>query len=410
MSLSTAKLKFIHAHKLRDHRLEGWHQEIAGRWSYRRLAADPVWREGWISFDAIVWNPYDGLVYCGLNSIDGDLLYTFDPHSSRFECLCARQWTDAFDVKIHRTILVNPHDQRIHFATSLLHDADQQRDAPGGKVVRYDPASRRYEVLAVPVRHLYIQSIAADWERNIIYGFTYPAETLFKMDLRTGSSEVLAYVGNAILFAQPHNAVVDRQGWLWGTYAETRAWDETVGSQPIRLFKYHPDDDRFVWFDYGLSRVEDKSQLLPDPDRPIGASSALAETRHKDDYGFCDSMLYDGERYIYAGTTAGVLSRIDTQTARVEKIARVMATGRFPALAMRDGILYGGGGMKSHTQLVRWDTNSSRMDSFTDLTDFEIDDRPARIHEIAVDAQHRLYLGENDNHERSSYLWSVALD
>ncbi len=109
MSLSTAKLKFIHAHKLRDHRLEGWHQEIAGRWSYRRLAADPVWREGWISFDAIVWNPYDGLVYCGLNSIDGDLLYTFDPHSSPVRNAFAHGlWTDAFDVKIHRTILGQP--------------------------------------------------------------------------------------------------------------------------------------------------------------------------------------------------------------------------------------------------------------------------------------------------------------
>ena len=30
--------------------------------------------------------------------------------------------------------------------------------------------------------------------------------------------------------------------------------------------------------------------------------------------------------------------------------------------------------------------------------------------ELAVDDQGRVYLGENDNHERSSYLWSVAFD
>jgi hypothetical protein len=39
-------------------------------------------------------------------------------------------------------------------------------------------------------------------------------------------------------------------------------------------------------------------------------------------------MAYDGERYIYAGTVAGVLSRIDTVTGKVEKVANVTATGR----------------------------------------------------------------------------------
>jgi hypothetical protein len=37
-------------------------------------------------------------------------------------------------------------------------------------------------------------------------------------------------------------------------------------------------------------------------------------------------------------------------------------------------------------------------------------ERPARIHELAVDDRGRVYLGENDNHERSSCLWSVILD
>ncbi len=390
-----AKQARIRAHKLRDVRLTGWKDQIAGRWSYRRLAADPDWRDGWISFDAVTWNPHDSLVYCGLNSIDGDLLYAFDPKYERFECLNSKQWTDAFDVKIHRTLLIDPAERCLYFATSMLHDADQQREAPGGKVVRYDPMRREYRVLAAPLPHLYIQSIAADWTRGLLYGFTYPAEFLFLLDIRTGAAETLAYLGNAISFAQPHNAVVDSEGWLWGTYAETRAWDETTGTTPVRLFKFHPDGRRFEWFEHGLARR----------DRP----AEFAETRHKQDHGFCDSMLYDGGRYIYAGSTAGVLSRIDTRTAAVEKVAEAMETGRFPALALRDGQLYGGGGIQGRTELVRVDIASGRLDHFDRLEDPDIGDRPARIHEIAVDAEHRLYLGENDNHERSGYLWSAWL-
>lgn len=398
----------VRAYKLRDFRLTGWKTHIEGRWSYRQLAADANWRDGWISFDAVTWSDRDQVLYCGLNSMDGDLLYAFHPRRGEFECLGTQQWADAFDVKIHRTLLQHP-DGSLYFGTSLLHDVDQQREAPGGKVVRYAPNSRTHAVLATPIPHLYIQSIAADWQRRLIYGFTYPAEFLFQLDLATGAVETLAYVGNAILFAQPHNAVVDREGWLWGTCAETRAWDEVTGPVPVRLFKYHPAGQRFVWFEHGLSRRDDVKEWIPDPPAPEGAASALSETRHKNDYGFCDSMAYDGDRYIYAGTTAGVLCRIDTTDGAVEKITRVMPTGRFPALALRDGMLYGGGGMKGWTQLVRMDLATGRFDSYLDLTDPEIGQRPARIHELAVDAEHTVYLGENDNHQRSSYLWRVRL-
>lgn len=402
-------VKQIRAFRLRDARLEGWKERIEGRWSYRQLAADPAWRNGWISFDAVTYSDEENLVYCGLNSIDGDLLYTFDPAAERFTSLGAPSWTDPYDAKIHRTLLRNPKDRCFYFATSLLHDVEDQRSAPGGKLVRYDPRERRAEVLGVPMPHLYIQSIAADWERGLLYGFTYPAESVFRFDLTARRTEVLAWIGNAILFAQPHNAVVDRDGWLWGTYAETRAWDEIVGQRPIRLFKYHPEGDRFVWFEHGLSRVSDEEQLLGDPPKPGGVSSALEETRHRQDYGFCDSMVYDGGEYIYAGTVAGVLCRVEIATGAVNKVAHVMAAGRFPSLAMRDGILYGGGGMNGHTQLMRWDTRGdSAIRCYNDLA--AGGETPARIHEIAVAPDHTLYLGENDHHGRSSYLWSVRLD
>lgn len=400
----------VKAHILRDVRLEGWNEKIVGRWSYRQLAANQEWFHGWISFDAVAWHPGDGMIYCGLNSFDGDLLYRFDPRSERFECLHTRQWTDAYDVKIHRTILHNPADGCLYFATSMLHDMDRQREAIGGKLVRYDPSSGAYQVLGVPAPRLYVQSIAADWTRGIVYNFTYPAEAVYATDLRSGTSRLLAYIGNAIMFAQPHNAVVDRDGWLWGTWAETRAWDEATGTEPVRVFKYHPDGDRLVFFEHGLSRWADERAFVTNSTAKAAVTQALGETRHRQDFGFCDAMAYDGGRFIYAGTVAGVLCRIDIESGAVEKVANAITSGRFPAMAIRDGILYGAGGMHGRTQIVRWTIGSDRIDTFSDLEDAAIGDRPARIHELAVDQNHRLYLGENDNHERSSYLWSVTLD
>jgi len=119
-------------------------------------------------------------------------------------------------------------------------------------------------------------------------------------------------------------------------------------------------------------------------------------------------MCYDGDRYIYVGTVAGVLCRIDIETDTVEKIANVMAAGRFPALALDSaGVLYGGGGTRENTQLCRYHPRHKTIEVWGDLKDEEKQTRPARIHEIAVGDDGTLYLGENDHHKRSSYLWSV---
>lgn len=399
----------IRHHILRDYKLTGWKERIEGHWHYRELVKDPDWFKGWISFDSVMWNPQDRKVYCGLNSLDGDLLYSFDPATGNFTGHNTQSWSDRFDSKIHRCLLHNPHDGCLYFGTSLLHDADQQHEAPGGKLVKFDPKTGAYDVLGIPFPHLYIQSITADWTRGILYAFTYPAELVIRFDLKTRQSRVLGYIGNAIMFAQPHNAVLDKAGNLWGTYAETRAFDEIPSEQPIRLFRYAPDADGFTWYDHGLSRKADRNQLVPDPQQPAGAESQLARTRHRDDYGFCDSMAYDGDRWIYAGTVAGVLCRIDTATARTEKIANVMATGRFPALAIDGkGVLFGAGGMNGHTQLIRWDPREERIRDYGRLADERTGEVPARIHELAVDDAERIYLGENDHHHRSSYLWSVT--
>ena len=114
--------KSTKAYASRNHILEGWEEKIAARWSYSDLVSDPTWFKGWISFDALRWNQYDKKLDCGLNSLDADLLYVFDPKTSQFECLNSHEWTDTCDTKIHRTILLNLNDHCLCMATSLLRD------------------------------------------------------------------------------------------------------------------------------------------------------------------------------------------------------------------------------------------------------------------------------------------------
>ncbi len=216
----------------------------------------------------------------------------------------------------------------------------------------------------------------------------------------------LAYITNATCFVPPRNGVVDAQGCLWGTYAETRAFDEAPGETPVRLFRYHPDDDRFDWFEFGLSRKSCREQLGPDPPQEREIAFHRDQTRHKEDLGFCDAMVFDGQRYIYAVTTAGVLCRIDTLAPKVEKIANVMPAGRLPALTIdHKGVLYGGG-LKGDTQLFKWHPNDNEVAILHRIED-EDGNVPARIHDIAVDRRGTLYLAENHNHTRSSFLWTV---
>ncbi len=404
-----SKITKVKAHVLKSTQLNGWEDRHRLFPSYRHLRANKQWREGWISFDTLTFCTDDGNVYCGLNDMTGDLLYRFNPKSEEFTGLNTNSWTDSFDVKIHRTILYNSLDKCFYFATSMLHDVEDQQDANGGKLVRYDPRIDKYEVLGVPVNKLYVQSIAADFTRGKIYGFTYPAECVFEFDMVSRKSDILAWTGNACYMSQPHNSVVDSNGWLWGTYAETRAWDDMTGPVPIRLFKYHPDGKQFICFDHGLPRISDIEQLIPDPEKP-DVEMEKDESRHKEDHGFVDSMCYDGKQYIYVGTTAGVLARIDTKDGRAEKMAHIIASGRMPALGIaEDGTLYGAGGLKGETQIFKYDPNKQKIDSFCNLRDEEIDDRPARIHELTIGPDNTVYLAENDNHNRSSYLWSVKL-
>ena len=55
-----------------DYKFDGWDDEIAGLWSYRRPASDPERFKAQMSFDTARWNAYDMRLNRGLNLIDGE--------------------------------------------------------------------------------------------------------------------------------------------------------------------------------------------------------------------------------------------------------------------------------------------------------------------------------------------------
>ena len=110
------------------------------------MAGDPSLAYG-ISFTSLLYNPNDGLVYCGLTTADNDLLYTFNHETKEFTSLNFQSVADEFDVKIHRSLELDD-DGTIYGATAGLHPVPKRLSAEGGKIFKYHPDDGKIEVLA----------------------------------------------------------------------------------------------------------------------------------------------------------------------------------------------------------------------------------------------------------------------
>lgn len=382
----------VEAFAIRDQRLDDWDRRVAGRWSIEELRADPAYRDGWLSIDCLSWDAERQLMYLGLTLINTDIFWSFDPATGQFASLGFQTVSDRFDAKLHRS-LTRDVDGSYLLATALLHDMDQQFDAPGGKLLRYRPDQASYELLGRPIPRQYVQSIVLDPERRLLYGFTYPAEHMFVHDLGNGRSRQLAYLGNSRMICQPHNAVLDRQGRVWGTWGENRAFEYQIGDSPLRYFCFDPDTEAFTWFQYGPPKT--------------GAG----------DTGAIDHMLLADDGLIYVGTVAGGLSSLDPATGEVRNLGKPFPGGRLAGLVQaRDGHLYGAGNAGLDAQghgtasLFRYHPASGRLDQLGRIFDPQRKDGAVKVHMLVEGEDGVLYAGENDNCYRSSYLWRCLID
>ena len=230
------------------------------------------------------------------------------------------------------------------------------------------------KILAIPVSHEYIQTIALDKKRKIIYGFTWPSHNFFKYNVKTGMSTNFGRMGS-----HPHIPSVDDNGNLWGQWS-------LYGNSQAYLFKYNPYDDK-----------------------PAFLRKSLPGT-YTLDTGGIDGMLNGGDGYVYIGTVSGSLLRLNPKNVEIEYLGKPYPGTRLAGLAIgNDGLLYGGGGENYNTFLFAYDREKKKFYDIARIYDPDINEACVIVHHITITEDRTIYAAETDNFERSGFLWECEV-
>jgi len=344
--------------------------------------------KNWISFTSLLFHPEVKLIYCGLTSWKGDVFYAFDPKTKEFRSLEFPKIGDRFDVKIHRSLELDD-DGKIVGATAGLHSFAEHPEAPGGKIFTFDPVKEEYEVLGIPSPGDYIQSVALDRKRKIIYGNGHPLGTQWGFHMKTRESFPMKWISG-------HKLRCDDEGCLWGQSNQMMRWPGineeaeriaaavfNIQTSSPKLYKYTPDQGYQVFDSY----------LYP----VGGRTPAFANMRD------------GGDGYMYVGASNGALYRIEKQTGTCEFLALASPGGRLEGVDFGpDGLLYLAGGSMYCTRVSVYDRETGKVTDLGPIYDPKRDETCIIVHALAVTDEGIVYVGETDNCERSGFLWECV--
>ncbi len=276
----------------------------------------------------------------------------------------------------------------LYTATALLHDVDRYWEAPGGGLYQHEVRSGATTKLGIPIPHNYIQSIALDEQRGIIYSMHFTPERLSAFDLEAKKARDLGPLGSGLAMAQGENLVLDDAGRLWCGWAVTRAWQTEPGADSHRLCRYDPRRGRIEYLDTGLPR----------------ASGAYGTAK-------VEGLFNLGTGCLYASGDNGSLYRLDPRTGRAKYLGTPIRKKRSRLTSLvrhRDGFAYGVTGRDGQCRLLRFDPQRDTYDLGGPIVD---GDGVAmwQCHDITITPEGVLYAGENDNPRRSGYLWEITL-
>ena len=198
-----------------------------------------------------------------------------------------------------------------------------QAEGVGGHLIKTTFNGKEFVVedLGMPVEGEGIFALAADPERRMLYGISYPHGRFFSYEIATARVEVFdetaitkeqhGYYHHYSLTAEDvlsRALLVDQQGRVWG-------------SRPVnRIFYYDPVTDKLVTVEEELPTVWGRRSL-----------------------GRADSWALAPDGTIYGGNAGdGQLFRIDPVSLRVTNLGKPIMSPRMPGLAFgADGRLYG---------------------------------------------------------------------
>jgi len=365
-----------------------WSETIEDRWNYKDFLNDPRWRNDWISFDGVVYHASTDRIYCGITSFNADIFEAYDRTKGEFTALDFASVANPFDAKFHRSMELTQDGNTLYTATALLHDVDNYWDAPGGGIFRHDLASGKITKLGIPLPHIYIQSIALDEKRGVIYSMHFTPERLSRFDLATGQATDLGPIGSGLAMGQGENILLDDDGCAWCGWNATRAWQNTPGVDSHRLCKYDPAQERIIFYPHGLPRANGE----------YGTAKV-------------EGLFNLGTGCLYASGDNGSLYRVDTATGQGTYLGTPVSDrrSRLTSLVMApDGYAYGITGRNGQCQLLRFDPKTDTYELGDAIVDG--DNVPMwQCHDITITNDNVLYAGENDHPHRSSYLWEIAL-
>lgn len=384
----------VTAHPLRNRNFGNtFEAKLEDRWNYADYLKDARWRKDWISFDSLCHDPVTDTVFAGITSFDADIFWGWNRRKKRWFDAGYARVRNRYDAKFHRALVRDARNGCLYAAPALLHDIDRFWEAPGAAIVRYNPRTGDIAKLAIPMPHHYIQSIALDETRDMIYAQTFTPENLASYDLKTGACRWIGPTSSGLCIAQGENIELDERGGVWGGWSVTRAWQSQPGVDQYRLFRYDPNTERIRYFEKGL----------PLPDGAYG--SARAE-------GFFN--LGAGGFYVSGG--GGGLYRLDTKTGKATFLFRAIGDegrGRRSRLASLrlgpDGCAYGVTGRDGECELLRFDPKKQTFKLLGALKDSNTGATAWQIHDVCITPDGAVYAGENDHPQRSGYLWEIKL-
>ena len=371
-------------YKIYDHHFTNWRTQVHDKWVYDDFLKDEDYRKKWISITSVANDDRNNKIYAGIGSFSSELLWCFDRDKKEFESMGYEKIAAMHDGKFHRSLEMDD-DGSLYGAIALFHDLDKQFEAKGGRLVRFDTNKKIFDILAVPMERIYVQSIALDKTNKVIYGFGASPEVFWKYDIKKEESRFIAYIGSSAEFGEAHCPVIDDDGRVWGTYGIVRAFAMDPGPDSIRLFYYDPKTDEMEFLKFGLPAV-------------CG------------DKGKVDTAINGGDGYIYFGTVGGALVRLDPKTTEVKMLGKPSSKGRMTGLARgSDGLLYGIVGDEYDVSLFTYDTKNERFKDMVQFYNREDGISPVRIHHMVMTKDNVIYAGENDNNTRPGYLWECRL-
>jgi hypothetical protein len=220
-------------------------------------------------------------------------------------------------------------------------------EGEGGHLIKVQFKNNKFEVqdLGIPVSGEGVFSLAADSQRGMLYGISYPGGKFFAFNLRTGQAAV--YTETALTEQQRgyyHDYSVGPEDILSRALAVDRK-GRVYGSRPVNgLFRFDP----------AVGKLETLTDELPEVwgRRSLGRADAWAVA--------ADGTLYGGN----AGD--GQVFKVDPLSGKVVNLGKPIMMPRIKGLTFAvDGKLYGvAGSLPGYAHLF---TYNPRSGSYKDL-------------------------------------------